>query len=83
MNKKITIKVKSNQMFFIPPYLKDGEPQINFHIRLNRKLKFSVHGSFVFLVTFISAERLAEDLNPGVPKMPSESASDSTAPKVT
>ncbi|XP_038576072.1 band 4.1-like protein 5 isoform X2 [Micropterus salmoides] len=29
-----------------------------------------------------SAERLAEDLNPGVPKMPSESASDSTAPKV-
>ncbi|KAF7669031.1 hypothetical protein LDENG_00256710 [Lucifuga dentata] len=29
-----------------------------------------------------SAERITEDLNPSVPKMPSESASDSTAPQV-
>lgn len=32
---------------------------------------------------FTSAEKLAEDLNASVPKMPSESASEGLAPKVT
>lgn len=35
------------------------------------------------LAPFISAEKLADDLNASVPKMPSESASEGLAPKVT
>lgn len=37
----------------------------------------------ISVALLISAERLAEDLNPAVPKMPTESASEVMAPKVT
>jgi len=70
-------------------YTKDEEHEIHLHqcfyeelsIKRNRKLKFSVFCYF-FLLPSISVERLAEDLNPSVPKMPSESASEVSAPKV-
>ncbi len=49
-----------------------------------RNLKYiSINVSVSFAHFSISAERLAEDLNPSVPKMPSESASEGVAPKVT
>ena len=66
-------------MFVMLLYLEDEELEIHFRWFFSIKCRLLI----ISVALLISAERLAEDLNPAVPKMPTESASEVMAPKVT